>query len=193
MGLLKRPCRSRGVICSRYEIHVLCQCMVLPWFERRFTFDLPVTAAPGLVERLRGTPVRLRERVAGLPAARLVAKRGDQWSIQENVGHLWDLEPLWMTRVEEIAAGKAVLQAADLQNRRTHDANHNAHPVAELLNGFEAARAAMVSRLEAVSDAVWLRSAKHPRLDMQMRLLDLAYFVAEHDDHHLATITELRR
>ena len=109
------------------------------------------------------------------------------------MGHLWDLEPLWMTRVEEIAAGKAILQAADLQNRRTHDANHNARPVAELLNGFEVARAALVSRLEAVGDAGWLRSAKHPRLDMQMRLLDLAYFVGEHDDHHLATITELRR
>ena len=164
-----------------------------PWFERRFTFDLPVAAAPGLVERLRGTAVRLRERVSGLPAARLVAKRGDQWSIQENVGHLWDLEPLWMTRVEEMEAGQAVLHAADLQNRRTHDANHNARPVAELLNGFQAARAALVSRLEAVDEAGWLLSAKHPRLDMQMRLLDLAYFVAEHDDHHLATITELRR
>jgi uncharacterized damage-inducible protein DinB len=164
-----------------------------PWFKRRFTFDLPVTAAAGLVERLRGTPVRLRERVAGLPTAGLVAKRGDRWSIQENVGHLWDLEPLWLTRIEDIAGGKAMLEVADLQNRRTHDANHNARPVADLLNGFQAARAALVSRLEAVDEAGWLLSAKHPRLDMQMRLLDLAYFVAEHDDHHLATITELRR
>ena len=164
-----------------------------PWFDRRFTFDIPVTAAAGLVERLRGTPVRLRERVAGLPVSRLVAKRGDQWSIQENVGHLWDLESLWMTRVEELEAGKAVLHAADLQNRRTHEANHNAKPIAELLSEFETARAALVLRLEALNEGDWLRSAKHPRLDVQMRLLDLAYFVAEHDDHHLATITELRR
>jgi hypothetical protein len=26
-----------------------------------------------------------------------------------------------------------------------------------------------------------------------MRLLDLAFFIAEHDDHHLATISELLR
>jgi hypothetical protein len=26
-----------------------------------------------------------------------------------------------------------------------------------------------------------------------MRLLDLAYYIAEHDDHHLATITEVLR
>ena len=79
-----------------------------PWFERRFTFDLPVAAAAGLVERLRGTPIRLRERVAGLAVPKLVAKRGAQWSIQENAGHLWDLEPLWMTRVEELEAGKEI-------------------------------------------------------------------------------------
>ena len=164
-----------------------------PWFERRFTFDLPVTVAPGLIERLRGTPARLRERVVGVSPARLIARPGRQWSIQENVGHLWDLEPLWMTRVEEIAAGKAVLQAADLDNRRTHEAGHNQRPMGELLSSFESARAALVRRLESADEAGWLRSAKHPRLDVRMRLLDLAFFVAEHDDHHLATITELRR
>jgi len=164
-----------------------------PWFARRFTFDLPVTAAAGLIERLRGTSSRLRERVAGVSPSKLVVKPAGHWSIQENVGHLWDLEPLWMTRVEEISAGKPVLQAADLQNRRTHDADHNARPIADLLKGFDAARTALVLRLEMADDAAWLRSAKHPRLDMPMRLLDLAYFVAEHDDHHLATITELRR
>jgi uncharacterized damage-inducible protein DinB len=37
------------------------------------------------------------------------------------------------------------------------------------------------------------RSALHPRLGMPMRLVDLMLFVAEHDDHHLASITELAR
>ena len=31
----------------------------------------------------------------------------------------------------------------------------------------------------------------HPRLGTPMRLIDLAFFVAEHDDHHLAQITHL--
>ena len=30
-----------------------------------------------------------------------------------------------------------------------------------------------------------------PRLRTPMRLIDLGFFVAEHDDHHLARITEL--
>jgi len=36
-------------------------------------------------------------------------------------------------------------------------------------------------------------TAHHPRLNMPMRLIDLAYFIAEHDDHHLACITDLIR
>jgi hypothetical protein len=33
----------------------------------------------------------------------------------------------------------------------------------------------------------------HPRLRQPMRFVDHLYFVAEHDDHHLATISELAK
>jgi len=164
-----------------------------PWFERQFTFDLPVSAAPGLIERLRGTPARLENRVASLPPAQLTRRHGDQWSIQENVGHLGDLEPLWLARVDDLAVGRATMQPADLENRRTHEAGHNDRPLATLLAGFAGARAELVRQLEAADAADWARSALHPRLKTPMRLLDLAFFVAEHDDHHLATITMLLR
>jgi uncharacterized damage-inducible protein DinB len=164
-----------------------------PWFERRFTFDLPVTAAPGQIERLRGTPARLEHRLRGIAVSRLTARWGNHWSIQENVGHLWDVEPLWMARINDFFVGRLTLQVADLENRKTHEANHNGRPLADLLAGFAAARAELVTQLEAADEADWLRSAKHPRLQTAMRLLDHAFFVAEHDDHHLATITELLR
>jgi hypothetical protein len=51
----------------------------------------------------------------------------------------------------------------------------------------------LVTQLEGADQADWVRSALHPRLKTPMRLLDLAFFVAEHDDHHLATISELLR
>jgi uncharacterized damage-inducible protein DinB len=164
-----------------------------PWFERRFTFDLPVSAAPGLIERLRGTPARLEWRLRGLAAVRLTARPGERWSIQENVGHLWDLEPLWMARIDDIFVGRLTLQAADLENRKTHKANHNARRLEDLLAGLAAARADLVRQLEGADEADWTRSARHPRLQTAMRLLDHAFFVAEHDDHHLATISELLR
>jgi uncharacterized damage-inducible protein DinB len=164
-----------------------------PWFERRFSFDLPVAAAPGLLERLRGTPPRLQSRLTGVDPGRLTARHGSHWSIQENVGHLWDLEPLWLVRIEDLAAGRQVLHPADLENRRTHEANHNGRSLHQLLTGFQTARLEIVTQLEGADEADWLRSSLHPRLRTPMRLLDLAFFMAEHDDHHLATISELLR
>jgi len=164
-----------------------------PWFEREWTFELPVSAAPGLIERLRGTPARVESRLRGLPSVRLTARHHDHWSIQENVGHLWDLEPLWIARIDDIAVGKLTLQEADLENRKTYNAHHNDRPLAELEAGFAEARQELVTQLENADEADWLRSARHPRLKVNMRLLDLAFFVAEHDDHHLATVTDILR
>ena len=65
----------------------------LPWFERAFPTGLPAHLLPVVVERLRGTPARLADRLAGVPQGVLVRRAGDSWSIQENAGHLLDLEP----------------------------------------------------------------------------------------------------
>jgi uncharacterized damage-inducible protein DinB len=164
-----------------------------PWFERRFTFDLPVSAAPGLLERLRGTPARLEDRLAGIAPPRLTSRFGTHWSIQENAGHLWDLEPLWISRVDDLASGRQTLRPADLENRQTYEAHHNDRPLAGILGGFRAGRNGLITQLESADEADWSRSALHPRLEERMRLLDLAVFIAEHDDHHLATISELLR
>ena len=163
----------------------------IPWFDRHFTFDLPLGAFPSVVERLRGTPVRLEERVAGVPAAVLTARPGDAWSAQEHCGHLLDLEPLWMTRLEQLLAGSVRLVAADLENKATHQANHNARPIGELLDAFRSARTALVRLLESLEEQDVGRSALHPRLKRSLRVIDHALFVAEHDDHHLARITAL--
>lgn len=162
-----------------------------PWFERSFDFTLPVERFPSVLERLRGTPARLEERIRSLLPEVLTRRHDDRWSIQENVGHLLDLEPLWLRRAEQIFAGETGLAEADLTNRRTHEANHNARRLADLLAAFRAARATLVRLLERADDETLARAARHPRLGSPMRLIDLAVFVAEHDDHHLAAITEL--
>jgi uncharacterized damage-inducible protein DinB len=161
------------------------------WFDRTFDFTVPVSRFPSLVERLRGTPVRIEERVREFPAHLLTRSQGDRWSAQENIGHLVDLEPLWMRRAQQLFAGETELAAADLANRRTHEANHNARQTAELLAEFRSLRGALVRLLATADSAILARTAIHPRLRTPMRLIDLAEFVAEHDDHHLAAITEL--
>jgi uncharacterized damage-inducible protein DinB len=161
------------------------------WFERSFDFTLPISRVPSLLERLRGTPARLEERVRDLPATILTQAQGDRWSAQENLGHLVDLEPLWLRRAQQFFAGEPELEPTDLANRRTHEANHNARRPTDLLAEFRRLRGSLVQLLGTADASVLGRTAVHPRLRAPMRLIDLAVFVADHDDHHLATITDL--
>ena len=163
------------------------------WVEREFEFNLPVGVFPCVVERLRGTPARLEELTRGLTRAELTAKPGGLWSIQEQAGHLSDLDELHEGRLEDYARGLEVLRAADMRNRKTEEAGHNGARLEEILAAFRAARLGFVGRLEALSEEEVAASALHPRLRKQMRVIDMAYFTAEHDDHHLASISELRR
>ncbi|MBZ0287232.1 MAG: DinB family protein [Anaerolineae bacterium] len=163
------------------------------WFERAFTFDLPVWMYPNVVERLRGTPARLEELVASLDTSVLVRRDSEDWSIQENAGHLWDLESLWLGRLDDFLNGAEMLRVADLTNRETYDANHNANTINAILSAFRRERAELVRHLDILTEAEVERTALHPRLEQPMRVLDHAFFVAEHDDHHLAQITRLKR
>ncbi len=161
------------------------------WTERRFNFDFPASKFPDILERVRGTPARVEKRVRGLSADVLTRRDGKGWSIQEHIGHLLDLGYLPMRRIEQILRGEPVLIAADMTNRKTHDANHNARDINGLRAEFQAERAKLVAKFESLNESDWGRSALHPRLNQPMRIVDIAYFDSEHDDYHLARISEL--
>ena len=163
------------------------------WFERKFDFSFPVELYPNVAARLHGTPARIEEILLGAPQAMRIKKDQEKWSAQEHAGHLLDLESLWATRVEDFVRGGSELTVADLQNRKTEEANHNARSVEEVLGDFRSARLALVNRVNEIEPAMFGRTMIHPRLKKPMRLVDHLYFVAEHDDHHLAHILELVR
>jgi uncharacterized damage-inducible protein DinB len=162
------------------------------WFERAFATGLPVDAFPDLVERLRGTPGRLEERALGADPAQVASRSGDAWSIQEHAGHLLDLETLWVGRLADLEQGAKVLRPADLANTKTEEARHNEAELAALLAAFRSTRLGWVATLDGLDEQALGRTALHPRLEQPMTVVDLAFFVAEHDDHHLASITALR-
>ncbi len=162
------------------------------WFDRKFELGLGAAAAPEFLERLRRTPLRLAEAVRGLPPEILTRRPEGKWSIQENAGHLFDLESLWDRRLDDYDAGAVELHPADLENRKTHEAAHNDGPISGILADFSAVRGRIVERLARMSPAELARTALHPRLRQPMSVVDLCFFVAEHDDHHLRTIEELR-
>lgn len=166
---------------------------VARWFERRFDFSFPVELYPNICVRMRGTPARLEELVR--PAGRevLIGKSGEKWSAQETAGHLLDLEPLWLARVEDFVAGTTDLSVADLSNRKTHEARHNERAMQDILGDFRAGRSKLLQRVEELGTEMFGRTALHPRLKTPMRLVDHLFFVAEHDDHHLAQIWDMLR
>jgi uncharacterized damage-inducible protein DinB len=164
---------------------------VAAWFERRFEFGFPVELLPNLQSRLRGAPARLEELLRGRPEEALKAKVGGSWSAQEQAGHLGDLEPLWLARVLDYAAGSEQLTVADLTNRKTDEAQHNARPLEEVLAEFRTRREQLLQHVDEADASLFGRAIPHPRMKTPMRLVDHLYFVAEHDDHHLARIWEL--
>ena len=162
------------------------------WFERKFEFTFPLELHPNLCARLRGTPARLEEVIWRTDREVRVRKAADgKWSAQEHAGHLLDLEPLWIARVDAYLASASTLTAADLSNRKTHEAQHNERSIDEILAEFRSARTRLLHCVETVDQAILSRSIPHPRLKTPMRLVDHLYFVAEHDDHHLAQIWAL--
>ena len=161
------------------------------WFERKFAFSFPVEVWPNVCARLRGAPARLEETLRERSGEILIRQAKGKWSAQEHAGHLLDLEALWLARVEDYVGGSEQLAVADLRNRKTDEANYNARALEEILAEFRAARGRLLKRVEELDASLFGRAIPHPRLKMRMRLVDHLYFVAEHDDHHLARIWEL--
>ena len=162
-----------------------------PWLERKFNFDFPVSHFPVIVERLRGMPARIEDIIKDIPDERLSSKKENKWSVKEHIGHLSDLEELHEKRLQEFLDGKDKLTPADMTNAKTYDANHNYKPAKQLADEFRASRNSFIKKMESLSEEQLNRIAVHPRLQQKIRLVDMFFFVAEHDDQHITSMREL--
>ena len=93
--------------------------------------------------------------------------------------------------MKDFIDGEKELRPADLENTKTHNANHNAISLEDLIESLKNERAILLSNCKLLSDVAETTTALHPRLKKPMRVIDLAFFIAEHDDHHLAAITKI--
>jgi len=162
-----------------------------PWIERKFEFNFPVGLFPVIIERLKGALPKIENLVKNKSDEELSSKITGQWSVKQQAGHLYDLEELWYGRIEDFLLKAEILRTADMTNAKTHNADHNKKDIAELLQQFSSARNKLVTKVENIDESTALFTALHPRLQKPMRLIDFLFFVAEHDDHHLAKIREL--
>jgi hypothetical protein len=159
---------------------------LVPWVNRRWSFDLPPGAFPAVLERLAGTPVRATALVTGVPDTILGTRPSGAWSVKEHLGHLCDLSELDGRRLDEYMSGATILSAADPSNERTEQGNHRERPIADHLKTLAEHRQRLTRRLGMLTEAAVSASARHPRLGVPLRLIDWAQLVADHDDHHLA-------
>jgi hypothetical protein len=103
------------------------------------------------------------------------------------------LEELHLARVEQFKEGLAELRAADMSNKKTYEANHNGRKVPELSGELRRARSHFISEIEKIDEGKLEHQALHPRLQKKITVIDLVYFVGEHDNHHLTIMAALLR
>ena len=157
----------------------------IAWKERKFEFNFPVGLFPVIVERLRGAPIRLEDILRHTSAENLHEKKGDKWSIIEQVNHLCNSEEVWLGRAEDILARKEIFE------RRILKTDLQSDDVEKLVKIFSTARNKLITLVKDMDETTASLTINHPRLQKPIRLIDSLFSTAEHDDHHLAKIREL--
>jgi hypothetical protein len=159
----------------------------LHWFERSFQFGISPGLLPFCLERLEGTIYRIQAKVKGKSEATLSRQLDGKWSIKENIGHLAEVDEIALKRIAEMIQGEVQLSPAVFEPRQ----DYNKQDIDTVIAYFISNRNRNLDRYKSLADADLGKASLHPRLKVMMNPVDLAYFDAEHDDHHLVRINEI--
>ena len=69
--------------------------------------------------------------------------------------------------------------------------DYNPWPIEKVLEFFRSSRRSNLRAYASIAETDLAKSSIHPRLKVPMSPVDLAWFDAEHDDHHLVKINEI--
>jgi hypothetical protein len=159
----------------------------IPWFERQLDFGKPKEMLPYYLERLEGTMARLEAKVRGVSEVYLSTQLNNKWSVKQNIGHLGEVDEIASRRIDEMLAGVEIMSPAVFEPTR----EYNIMSIIEVLSFFRFCREQNLRKYKSLTENDLSKSAIHPRLKVEMTPVDLAWFDAEHDDHHLVKISEI--
>jgi hypothetical protein len=159
---------------------------IQPWFERNLEFGKPSEMLPFYIERLEGTIARIQAKVKDLDDKILSEKFNGKWSIKQQIGHLTEVDEVANKRLDEMVAGISPMSPAVFE-----PLDYNPWPIEKVVSFFTETRLKNIRKYNSLAIADLQKSSLHPRLKAQMTPVDLAWFDAEHDDHHLAKISEI--
>ena len=162
------------------------------WFDHKFQLGIDPGWTENIMCRIKDAEMRIAFHVQGLSNAQLSTQVDNTWSIKEHIGHMIDLEILWMDRFNQFNKKVPELIPTDLENRKTHLANHNDQSIDALLTTFSKEREQLINTFNSLDPDALYHEALHPRLKMPMKPVDLLFFVAEHDNHHITSIIKIK-
>ena len=162
------------------------------WTQHTFNLNIDPGWASNILSRVQDTGIRIAHHCKKLTDAQLSYQPSEgAWSIKQHIGHLIDLEDLHHKRLKEFSVLKKELTGADMSNAQTEKADHNKNSIDFLLDQFSKARESFIEEFYNLPVQSLYHKAEHPRLKVDMKPVDLMFFVAEHDDHHLASMMEI--
>lgn len=161
------------------------------WVDHKFNLGIDVGWKNNILNRIEDTEIRLCHYIKNLSNKQLSQKTNGMWSIKEHVGHLTDLESLWLNRFEQFEKLFPELVAADMTNKKTELSNHNEQHIDKLIEDFRLERQKLIYTVNQLSEKSQKHRALHPRIKTMMKPVDLLFFIAEHDDHHLTSIKKI--
>jgi hypothetical protein len=163
----------------------------VPWNQRELQFGRSLDELPVLIERIHGTPARLSALLREQPLERVHLRVEGRWSVIEHTAHLIALQDRFEPRAEDFEHKRDRLCEIRLDGQDLELRKHRVRRIGDVLEEFRLKRQAFTRRVDSFAHAMLEHVAVHPCKGRPMRAVDMLHWIAEHDDHHLATIRHL--
>ena len=142
-----------------------------------------------VVETLERQGAETLALLRGLPEERGAHRYGEgKWSVKQLVGHLSDGERLFSYRALSIARGDSAPLPGMEQDVWMAGSDFDSRTLSDLIDEFEAVRAATLHLLRHLSPEAWAR--RGVASDNEVTVRALAYIIAGHEAHHLKVLRE---
>ena len=161
---------------------------LIPWSDRKLPFGKGVDEWPFLLERLRGTPVRSSHLLKGIPIECIVLQQQGRWSAMGHLTHMLFLDQRFQARIDDFEQRRPALCRISLEEQEERIKLASNRQPGDLLEEHRITRLDLVKRLATMDEAVLHHLASHPCMGSAMSPVDMALWIAEHDDHHLLSM-----
>ena len=136
------------------------------------------------IATLRAFPARLQAFVAPLNEAQLRFRPQDkEWSIVENIGHLIDIDRLYVARVDLMLSSERPQFAPFTPDDQVRAGGYQAKPLADLLATYSELRQATVAGLSTIAPDELTRVGIHARFG-EITIARLVEILVNHDEVH---------